>query len=590
MPNLSPLAQTFTIPNEIKTPVYATSVDLYFANVDVNETEPVLVDIVETLNGYPTQTVVPVSQAILFPEDIVASGAAKNFTTASAAQLTYTPVNFKFKGLVLLLPGVEYAVRVQTNSTKYRLWTARMGDERLDVKGSVVTKQPAVGSFFKSQNGSTWTPEQTQDLTFNIKYASFDITKIGTLNLHERAKNKIIKLSPNPFKTTNGSTKVKVHHINHGLKATYLVAFTGSDDSRFNHTFSVSTVVNNDYYVINLASAATATDNVGGGQVNTEKSIQFDTMTISGVDVGSDIGVKMGALLSTWGLDAAETFAYPKMMIPLGENKFVHSSTNKLASTNGKPSFNTIFKISSVKASTSPVIHLDSVACSVFKNKINNPSPLDVDYDIDVDLIIVGSSDVSFAAPNQIKIPAATAYHTYKIKLGAWLRISDAGGSNDLKEGYIDSYDPLTNIITLVTDTANELVTQSNRSATINQFLSYVSETAPSGGTAESKYLTKQVTLKDLCTSFRVIMEANVPPACEFEVYYRSGTEDVTNKNWTLFPATYRKSIQENDFVEYEYDIQDLDKFSKFQFKIVMKSSNSAYTPKFRKFRIITTA
>ena len=36
-----------------------------------------------------------------------------------------------------------------------------------------ISEQPYAGVFFKSQNASTWTPEQNQDLTFNINIAQF---------------------------------------------------------------------------------------------------------------------------------------------------------------------------------------------------------------------------------------------------------------------------------------------------------------------------------------------------------------------------------------------------------------------------------
>ena len=52
-------------------------------------------------------------------------------------------------------------------------YTARLGDT---VIGSdrTVSKQPATGVLFKSANDSTWTPEQMEDLKFNLKKAVFD--------------------------------------------------------------------------------------------------------------------------------------------------------------------------------------------------------------------------------------------------------------------------------------------------------------------------------------------------------------------------------------------------------------------------------
>ena len=40
----------------------------------------------------------------------------------------------------------------------------------------VVSAQPMLGSLFKSQNGSTWTASQYEDLKFNLYAAEFEET------------------------------------------------------------------------------------------------------------------------------------------------------------------------------------------------------------------------------------------------------------------------------------------------------------------------------------------------------------------------------------------------------------------------------
>ena len=44
-------------------------------------------------------------------------------------------------------------------------------------KGSdrTISQQPYAGVLFKSQNGSTWTAEQNEDIKFKIKRAEFSI-------------------------------------------------------------------------------------------------------------------------------------------------------------------------------------------------------------------------------------------------------------------------------------------------------------------------------------------------------------------------------------------------------------------------------
>ena len=47
-----------------------------------------------------------------------------------------------------------------------------MGENQIGTDRKI-SDQPYAGSFFKSQNASTWTPEQNQDLAFNINIAEF---------------------------------------------------------------------------------------------------------------------------------------------------------------------------------------------------------------------------------------------------------------------------------------------------------------------------------------------------------------------------------------------------------------------------------
>ena len=46
-----------------------------------------------------------------------------------------------------------------------------------------ISEQPYSGSFFRSQNSSTWTPYQNQDLMFIINKAVFNSTGTATFNL-----------------------------------------------------------------------------------------------------------------------------------------------------------------------------------------------------------------------------------------------------------------------------------------------------------------------------------------------------------------------------------------------------------------------
>ena len=66
-----------------------------------------------------------------------------------------------------------------------------MGEADL-ITGETISGQPYAGSLFLSQNASTWTAEQTDDLKFNMKIAKFDTSKTASVyfeNIDLQIKN-----------------------------------------------------------------------------------------------------------------------------------------------------------------------------------------------------------------------------------------------------------------------------------------------------------------------------------------------------------------------------------------------------------------
>lgn len=161
-----PLAETFLV--NIEGGVFVTDVDIYFAAKDLNV--PVKVQIRNVDNGYPGSTVVPYSEVLLTPEKV---------NVDSTGQ---TATKFTFKSPVYLQNATEYALVVMSDSAKYKVWIAQAGE--VDINGSgLISSQPYAGVLFKSQNASTWTADQTQDLKFAINYAVFNTNTTATVDL-----------------------------------------------------------------------------------------------------------------------------------------------------------------------------------------------------------------------------------------------------------------------------------------------------------------------------------------------------------------------------------------------------------------------
>ena len=205
-----PLAQTFLIDGALYPDgIFVSDVDCFFKSKDTDGL-PVSLQIRDTINGYPSQTIIPFSDVSLTPDNV------------STSEDASVPTKFTFPSLVYLQPG-EYALVVISNSLKYEAYISEMGQNILGTNRKV-SEQPYAGVFFKSQNASTWSPDQNQDLTFEINKAVFTtgqtadvIFKDGTSSADYKAD--IIDIIPQTVRVNNTdiSWGVKMTSVNSNL-------------------------------------------------------------------------------------------------------------------------------------------------------------------------------------------------------------------------------------------------------------------------------------------------------------------------------------------------------------------------------------
>ena len=184
-----PLAQTFMISSDaFPDGVWIDSIDLFFARKD--STLPVNVQIKPVVNGYPSSgPALAFASAQMLPSQVVIPGGSGDGSPSD----TWDPVmdnnltRFTFSTPVYL-EAAEYCMVVTSNSDAYEVWYSDMGEYELNLDGTISTdrilEQPYAGSFFKSQNSSTWTAEQSQDLCFRLNRCKFTETS-GTMTLQE---------------------------------------------------------------------------------------------------------------------------------------------------------------------------------------------------------------------------------------------------------------------------------------------------------------------------------------------------------------------------------------------------------------------
>jgi hypothetical protein len=168
-----PVAQTFFVDaTQYPNGIFLDSIDLYFKKKSL--VLPVTIELRPTVNGYPSsRDIVPFSIVSMEPEDV--------FVTEDASVAT----NFKFECPIYLPPG-EHCFVARCDTTDYEIYTAVLGETLLTDPELRITEQPAVGSMFKSQNLSTWTPVQEEDVMFKMNKCVFNtgVSNAASVILH----------------------------------------------------------------------------------------------------------------------------------------------------------------------------------------------------------------------------------------------------------------------------------------------------------------------------------------------------------------------------------------------------------------------
>jgi hypothetical protein len=317
-----PLAQTFFVdPSLYPNGVYCSDLDLYFKSKDDGGV-PVNVSIRATEAGFPTLLVAPFSDVSKLPSEVT--------TSADGSVAT----KFTFPSPVFLAPG-EYAVVIMSNSSKWESWMAELGQ---NIVGSTrkVSKQPATGVLFKSQNASTWQQNQNQDLTFVLNRCLYTIT--GT---HEAVFNNsnlvdmkmdVMQMTPQELKIDNTAVTwaVKTSPQATGiLSSSYLNTIPNK-----NHTFVNQQIINTTPgSFVTKATLSSTNDQISPiidtgrlGVIAVENIV--NNLTINETEQpsgGSALARYVSRRVSlTDGFDASDLSIYLTMNKPAGTNVYVY--------------------------------------------------------------------------------------------------------------------------------------------------------------------------------------------------------------------------------------------------------------------------
>jgi len=321
-----PLAQSFSVggsgtQNDDEDGIYLTDVDLFFYKKDTSN-NPVTVQVRTVELGTPTRVVIG-NSVTLRPEQI-------NISDDATA---VTKVTFDYP--IYLAPGLEYAiVLLAPESVEYEVFIAEMGKKTIqsanlpDANSVIYSQQFALGSLFKSQNGSIWTANQYQDMKFTLYRAKFVTNTPSTVYFYNPTLNEsngyIKNLQNNPLTalprllsvgittttdtnaigilTTGRKVSESVKTYNYG----YIVG-TGCSVSSVGVTTSGSNYVTDSnvstFNVIGNGSGLTLNITASAGSITTATVVNPGT----GYAVGDVVGIVTSSVSSNSGRDARIT-------------------------------------------------------------------------------------------------------------------------------------------------------------------------------------------------------------------------------------------------------------------------------------------
>ncbi len=213
---VDPLAQSFSVggnldptsgnvPGEDVNGAFLTAVDLYFASKDTGNA-PLTVEVRTVQLGTPTREV-------LGSKTLTSANITTSNDSSVATKVTFdTPI--------YLAPFEEYAIVLLAPQTdQYEVWIAEMGQKTIntaslpDSQAVRYTQQFAIGSLFKSQNGTIWTANQYQDLKFKLYKAKFTSTTGSALftnpTLHQ-SNGYVPTLKSNPITVLPRKVKIGI--------------------------------------------------------------------------------------------------------------------------------------------------------------------------------------------------------------------------------------------------------------------------------------------------------------------------------------------------------------------------------------------
>lgn len=371
-----PLAQTFFVSDQDG--VFITSVDIYFNSKD--DIIPVQLQLRPTVNGVPaSDEIMPGSVVFKSPSNVNVSDDATAVTT------------FTFEEPVFLMPYEEYSVVLLAECDSYNVYIAETEEFILGSTEKRITSQPAMGSLFKSQNGSTWEPDQTKDLMFKIKRAQFTTDAANIIMRNATVPLRL--LGTDPIATVSGDATLTVTHEDHGFVVgddvkiygfDSALTYAGIDATDILGTREI-TAVDHDNFTVEAGANATLTKSIGGFAIVNSQNIPFEEVwpyLETNLPQSTSLAVS-GKFVSGKSVAGSETaYTQDNGYIPLAlRQRNIFNAPRVIASDyvetanlpSGEKSATIKVDMETVSEFVSPVVDMQRAALWLTHNRIDNP-------------------------------------------------------------------------------------------------------------------------------------------------------------------------------------------------------------------------
>lgn len=368
---LDPLAQSFFVDQQAG--VFVTRVGIKFATKSA--TDPVCLQLRPVINGVPAaDEIVPGGIKFLSPGSVT--------TSIDGTSITY----FEFDEPVYLNGETEYAVVLMADTVDYTVYIAETYAFQLGSTEKRINRQPSMGSLFLSQNGSTWTPDQTKDMAFKIDIADFTASS-GTVILHN-ATTPREQLINSPLATTSASDTVRVYNPSHGFLVGDAVnikgatAVGGISAANINGNRTILAVDGTGWSFTAGGSASSST--IGGGtNVKVTKNIMFDLAypvienilppaTLITVDGKFTTGQSLAGNEVAYTKDTNYSVLFNKENNVFATPRLIATAANELSEMAGAKSVDIRINLSSGSSYVSPVIDLQRCSIGLIHNRIDD--------------------------------------------------------------------------------------------------------------------------------------------------------------------------------------------------------------------------